>query len=92
MSDEELEGPVTNRSCRDVPCCIIFVVFIVGMVSHGTTHTYTGLLSLDFYKNECTNLGNFNVGLLDLNLPQATPTKPQNSATGKHTPILVYSA
>lgn len=25
-------GPVQNRSCTDIPCCLVFVVFVVGFV------------------------------------------------------------
>mmetsp|Transcript_48467 Transcript_48467/g.65806 ORF Transcript_48467/g.65806 Transcript_48467/m.65806 type:complete len:655 (-) Transcript_48467:96-2060(-) len=30
--DELENGPVMNRRCTDWPCCIVFVIFIVGMV------------------------------------------------------------
>lgn len=30
--DPNFKGPVTNRSCTDVICCIIFIIFILGFV------------------------------------------------------------
>ncbi|RMX40198.1 hypothetical protein pdam_00016560, partial [Pocillopora damicornis] len=43
MADEEdgkknkttFKGPISDRSCTDIPCCILFVAYIVGMVVVG---------------------------------------------------------
>ena len=29
--DPTFEGPIKNRSCTDIPCCLLFIVFIAGM-------------------------------------------------------------
>ncbi|ESO92821.1 hypothetical protein LOTGIDRAFT_232925 [Lottia gigantea] len=31
--DPSFHGPIENRSCTDIFCCILFVVFIIGMIS-----------------------------------------------------------
>lgn len=31
----EFKGPVEDRSCTDIPCCILFVAYIVGMIIVG---------------------------------------------------------
>ena len=33
--DPSFNGPIKNRSCTDVICCILFVIFIVAMVIVG---------------------------------------------------------
>ncbi|XP_063747673.1 choline transporter-like protein 5-B isoform X4 [Eleginops maclovinus] len=34
--DPNFRGPVHNRSCTDVICCVIFIVFIIGYIALGT--------------------------------------------------------
>ncbi|XP_068728860.1 choline transporter-like protein 4 [Montipora capricornis] len=33
--DPNFKGPIANRSCTDIPCCILFVAYIVGMIVVG---------------------------------------------------------
>ncbi|XP_010603447.1 choline transporter-like protein 5 isoform X3 [Fukomys damarensis] len=35
MYDPDFKGPVVNRSCTDVVCCMIFIVFIMGYILLG---------------------------------------------------------
>ncbi|XP_050389089.1 choline transporter-like protein 2 [Patella vulgata] len=31
--DPSFNGPIQNRSCTDIICCIIFIIFIIGMIA-----------------------------------------------------------
>ncbi|XP_015760161.1 PREDICTED: choline transporter-like protein 2 [Acropora digitifera] len=33
--DPRFNGPIKNRSCTDIICCILFVLYIVGMIALG---------------------------------------------------------
>ncbi|XP_028395012.1 choline transporter-like protein 4 [Dendronephthya gigantea] len=33
--DPQFNGPIKDRSCTDIPCCILFVLFLVGMAIVG---------------------------------------------------------
>jgi len=40
MKDLE-NGPISNRRCTDIPCCLLFVAFIIGFIfsaGYGITH------------------------------------------------------
>ena len=32
INDELANGPLENRSCRDVLCCLLFIAFMGGMI------------------------------------------------------------
>ncbi|XP_061833975.1 choline transporter-like protein 5-B isoform X3 [Nerophis lumbriciformis] len=34
--DPNFRGPIHNRSCTDVICCVIFIIFIIGYIALGT--------------------------------------------------------
>ncbi|GAB1597591.1 Hypothetical predicted protein, partial [Argonauta hians] len=33
LKNSEYRGPVTNRSCTDIICCLIFIIFVVGFAA-----------------------------------------------------------
>ncbi|XP_031569515.1 choline transporter-like protein 4 [Actinia tenebrosa] len=56
--DPSFNGPIKNRSCTDIPCCILFVLYIVGMLALGGAAFYMGnpyklLNSVDSFGNIC---------------------------------------
>lgn len=61
--DPNFKGPIANRSCTDIPCCILFVAYIVGMIVVGIIAFKEGdpdrlLLPTDSQGNICGK-GNF---------------------------------
>ncbi|XP_071802094.1 choline transporter-like protein 2 [Asterias amurensis] len=40
--DPSFHGPIANRSCTDIICCIIFTVFVIGMFVVGGIGWYSG--------------------------------------------------
>ena len=56
--DELKNGPIENRGCTDILCCLIFIAFLVGMVGvsgYGITYGNPKLLltTWDADKNGC---------------------------------------
>ncbi|KAK3735707.1 hypothetical protein QZH41_010152 [Actinostola sp. cb2023] len=56
--DPSFNGPIKNRSCTDIPCCILFVLYIIGMLALGGAAFYMGnpyklLNSVDSFGNIC---------------------------------------
>ncbi|XP_048587230.1 choline transporter-like protein 4 [Nematostella vectensis] len=56
--DPSFNGPIKNRSCTDIPCCILFVLYVLGMVALGIAaytmgNPYKLLNSVDSYGNIC---------------------------------------
>lgn len=61
--DPTFRGPIANRSCTDIPCCILFLAYIVGMIVVGVIAFKEGdpdrlLLPTDSKGNICGK-GNF---------------------------------
>ncbi|XP_073243444.1 choline transporter-like protein 4 isoform X2 [Porites lutea] len=56
--DREFKGPIADRSCTDIPCCILFLAYIVGMIIVGIIAFQEGdpdrlLLPTDSNGNTC---------------------------------------
>lgn len=56
--DREFKGPIADRSCTDIPCCILFLAYIVGMIIVGIIAFQEGdpdrlLLPTDSHGNTC---------------------------------------
>ncbi|KXJ09848.1 Choline transporter-like protein 2 [Exaiptasia diaphana] len=56
--DPSFNGPIKNRSCTDIPCCILFVLYVLGMLALGGAAFYMGnpyklLNSVDSFGNIC---------------------------------------
>lgn len=57
-AEELKKGPVQNRSCTDLICCCVFIIFLIGLAgtcSYGFVHgdPYLLLTSWDYDRNGC---------------------------------------